>query len=115
MDRERDTIVSRAGSSTGSSVGGGYGGSSSSGVGKKRPADDSSPERRIKRPRLSDEVINKAHKFKACYSRYEALHRDLCRLRAPSEEAVADLNEMHLRLMEMKAEIYKDSEAYIEV
>jgi RNA polymerase II elongation factor ELL len=115
MDRERDTIVSRAGSSTGSStggsVGGGYGGSSSSGIGKKRPVDDSSsPEGRLKRQRLSDEVINKANKFKAFYSRYEALHREISALRAPSEEAVADLQEMHLRLVDMKNEIYKDVE-----
>ncbi|KAK0657550.1 hypothetical protein B0T16DRAFT_62770 [Cercophora newfieldiana] len=120
IDRERDTIVSRAGSSTGSSTGssvggggGGFGGSSSSGTSKKRPAEDLASSK-IKRQRLSDEVIHKANKFKAFYSRYEALHKEISDLisamRTPPEDRVAHLNEMHHRLMEMKTEIYMDVE-----
>lgn len=111
FDRDRDTIVSRAGSSTSSSVGGGFGSSSGSGTGKKRPADDSSPEGKVKRQRLSDEVLNKANKFKQFYSRYEALHREIKALEDPSAERVAHLVEMHARLLEMKTEIYKEAEA----
>ena len=111
FDRDRDTIVSRAGSSTSSSVEGGFGSSSGSGTGKKRPADDSSPEGKVKRQRLSDEVLNKANKFKQFYSRYEALHREIKALEDPSAERVAHLVEMHARLLEMKTEIYKEAEA----
>lgn len=102
-DHERDTIVSRADSSAGSSTGSSAGGS------KKRPAEESSPESKAKRQRLSDEILNKAHKFKQFYTRYEALHKEIKALEDPHPDRVADLLEMHQRLKHMKSEIYRDA------
>ncbi|KAK4451766.1 hypothetical protein QBC34DRAFT_53272 [Podospora aff. communis PSN243] len=115
IDRERDTIVSRAGSSTGSStgsgVGGGSGGSSSNGISKKRPADSSSsPEGRLKRQRISNEVIENANRFKTFYDCYAALHREIEELGEHRSEAdVADLTEMRDRLLDLKVKIYRQA------
>ncbi|KAK0731431.1 hypothetical protein B0H67DRAFT_549197 [Lasiosphaeris hirsuta] len=102
--RDRDTIISRAGSSTASSAGG----MASSGSSKKRPAEDSSPEGSIKRQRLTPEVMNKAHKFKQFYTRYEALHKEIQALENPHPDQMADLVDMHERLQKMKTEIYRE-------
>jgi len=101
-EHDRGTIVSRAGSSASSSA--------SSVAGKKRPADDTpSPASKAKRQRLSDDILNKANKFKQFYTRYEALHREIQALEDPSPARVADLVEMRERLVEMKTEIYRDA------
>ncbi|KAK3341374.1 hypothetical protein B0T25DRAFT_558143 [Lasiosphaeria hispida] len=102
--RERDTIISRAGSSTASSAGG----MASSGSSKKRSAEDSSPEGSTKRQRLTPEVMNKAHKFKQFYTRYEALHKEIRALDNPHPDQMADLVDMHERLQKMKTEIYRE-------
>jgi len=105
IDRDHDTIVSRAGSSTGSSTGGSVG----SGPGKKRPADDLSPEGRTKRSRLSAETLLKANAFKQRYSLYEALHKEIRSLEAPSADRLAYLLDEHENLQKMKDEIYNEA------
>jgi len=109
-DIDRDTIVSRAGSSTstGSSIGPGeiIG---SGGPNKKRPADNSSREGSAKRQRLSEEILNKAHKFKQFYSRYETLHKEIRASEDPHPDRVADLMDMHARLKALKREIYEQA------
>ncbi|PFH60536.1 hypothetical protein XA68_10779 [Ophiocordyceps unilateralis] len=53
------------------------------------------------------EVLSKAHKFKAYYQKYEALHWEISALDDPPHEKLADLLDMRGRLQMMKNEIYK--------
>ncbi|KAF4591956.1 COM1 regulatory protein [Ophiocordyceps camponoti-floridani] len=56
---------------------------------------------------VSTEVLSKAHKFKAYYQKYEALHWEISALDDPPREKLADLLDMRGRLQMMKIEIYK--------
>ncbi|KAG5977675.1 hypothetical protein E4U55_006628 [Claviceps digitariae] len=53
------------------------------------------------------DVLNKAHKFKTFYQKYEALHYEISALDNPPHEKVADLIDMRSRLENMKKDIYK--------
>ncbi|KAK5663511.1 hypothetical protein OQA88_3941 [Cercophora sp. LCS_1] len=114
-EHDRDTIVSSAGSSTGSSIGAGPGRGTGSGAGettgKKRPAEDSSSGESAKRQRLSEEILNKANRFKRFYTRYEQLHQEINAMKNPPEDQVASLIEMRERLVELKMEIYREATA----
>ncbi|KAG5914019.1 hypothetical protein E4U53_004729 [Claviceps sorghi] len=53
------------------------------------------------------DVLNKAHKFKTFYQKYEALHHEISALDNPPREKLADLLDMRNRLEHMKKDIYK--------
>ncbi|KAG5915279.1 hypothetical protein E4U42_000066 [Claviceps africana] len=53
------------------------------------------------------DVLNKAHKFKTCYQKYEALHHEISALDNPPRDKLADLLDMRNRLEHMKKDIYK--------
>ncbi|KAK3336944.1 hypothetical protein B0T19DRAFT_396632 [Cercophora scortea] len=101
-DRDRDTVISSASSRAGSSEDG-------SADSRKRSGDDSSSSmgRAAKRQRLPLEILNKAHRFKLFYSSYETLHKQLVAVDNPKETELERLMEMHIRLSELKQEIYK--------
>jgi RNA polymerase II elongation factor ELL len=122
-ERDRETVISSASSSNGdSSVSSTNGLSASSSVEnmisrkRKTMSGNSSDERHdskgssvsSKRPRLSPEILNKAHKFKQFYTRYEALHREIMALEDPPKEKMDDLWDMRDRLSKMKNEIYRE-------
>lgn len=75
-------------------------------VAKKRKAEDAAPGPATKRPAVSAEVVSQAHRFKAVYSQYEALHHEIAALDNPPREKLADLTSMRERLQSMKAAIY---------
>ncbi|KAK3943691.1 hypothetical protein QBC46DRAFT_28301 [Diplogelasinospora grovesii] len=116
---DRETMVSSASSRAGSSSSSVGELPSSGGSGsRKRPAEDSGSSsgksnsngngngNGNKRQRLSQEILNKAHTFKQCYTRYEKLHKEISALNDPDPDKVSDLIEMRKRLSEMKEEIY---------
>lgn len=53
------------------------------------------------------DVMNKAHKFKTFYQKYEALHYEISALDNPPREKLANLLDMRNRLEHMKKDIYK--------
>ncbi|KAG6108794.1 hypothetical protein E4U13_006302 [Claviceps humidiphila] len=52
------------------------------------------------------DVLNKAHKFKICYQKYQALHYEIEALDDPPREKVANLVEMRSHLEVLKKDIY---------
>ncbi|KAG6009744.1 hypothetical protein E4U21_001492 [Claviceps maximensis] len=56
---------------------------------------------------IPPDVLNKAHKFKTFYSKYEALHHEISALDNPPRDKLADLLDMRNRLEHMKKDIYK--------
>lgn len=78
-------------------------------VAKKRRLDQDS-DSRSKRQRFSSDLVNKAVKFKLCYEKYEALHREMVGLDNPPKDKMDDLLDMRQRLQEMKTEIYREAE-----
>lgn len=79
-------------------------------VSKKRKAEVHSKPGTSKRPAvaLSTETVNKAHKFKLYYEKYEALHWEIAKLDNPPQTKLHDLKEMRSRLASMKEEIYQE-------
>lgn len=77
---------------------------------KKRKAENESKPGSTKRrvvESVPTDVLSKAHKFKAYYQKYEALHYEISALEDPPHEKLADLLDMRGRLQMMKKEIYK--------
>ena len=74
---------------------------------KKRRAADHDTKSKFKRPRLSDDVVARARRFKIYYQQYETLHNDLQRLEDPPKDKLADLIDMRQRLESLKTEIYR--------
>ncbi|QUC17979.1 uncharacterized protein UV8b_02220 [Ustilaginoidea virens] len=77
---------------------------------QKRKMDSDIKSRIAKRRAVESvpaEVMNKAHKFKTFYQKYEALHYEISALDNPPHEKLADLLDMRGRLEHMKREIYK--------
>ncbi|KAF4510223.1 hypothetical protein G6O67_002129 [Ophiocordyceps sinensis] len=77
---------------------------------KKRKAENDSKPGATKRrvvESVPTDVLSKAHKFKAFYQKYEALHWEISALTDPPHEKLADLLDMRGRLQMMKKEIYK--------
>lgn len=78
---------------------------------KKRKAEDEGkstvPSKRRAAESVPTDVMTKAHKFKAFYQKYEALHYEISALDNPPHEKLADLLDMRGRLQIMKQEIYK--------
>lgn len=77
---------------------------------KKRKAESDSKPIVAKRRAIESvptDVLSKAHKFKAYYQKYEALHWEISALDDPPHEKLADLLDMRDRLQLMKKEIYK--------
>ncbi|KAM4058452.1 COM1 regulatory protein [Hirsutella rhossiliensis] len=77
---------------------------------KKRKAENDSkpgPTKRRVVESVPTDVLSKAHKFKAYYQKYEALHYEISALDDPPHEKLADLLDMRGRLQMMKKEIYK--------
>jgi RNA polymerase II elongation factor ELL len=62
-----------------------------------------------KRRKLSPEILKKAQGFKAYYAKYEELHREIMSLDNPPEDKMADLLEMHERLVQLKKDIYRET------
>ncbi|KJZ77429.1 hypothetical protein HIM_03153 [Hirsutella minnesotensis 3608] len=79
-------------------------------VSKKRKAENDHKPTAVKRrvvETVPSDVMSKAHKFKAYYQKYEALHYEISALDDPPHEKLADLLDMRGRLQVMKKEIYK--------
>ncbi|KAL9123911.1 MAG: hypothetical protein Q9217_006704 [Psora testacea] len=53
-------------------------------------------------------ALEKAHRFKEYYPRYEKMYRDVAASGDPTEEQITKLERMHKRLADMKAEIVAD-------
>lgn len=64
-----------------------------------------------KRPRVSEELLTMAAKFKAFYDKYEKLHYQLVGQKNPDEAKLSDLRDMRGRLEMMKREIYRETNA----
>ncbi|RGP70318.1 hypothetical protein FLONG3_7496 [Fusarium longipes] len=80
-------------------------------VAKKRKVESSSKPTATKRPAtaiFSDDLVQKAQAFKACYQKYEALHNEVSALNNPSSRKLDHLMEMRNRLKTMKMEIYSE-------
>ncbi len=75
---------------------------------KRKAAADLDSESKVKRQRLSQELVSKAHKFKRYYEKYEALHNEMQLLENPPRDKMADLLDMRQRLQAMKTEIYTE-------
>ncbi|KAH7197216.1 uncharacterized protein B0J16DRAFT_15778 [Fusarium flagelliforme] len=78
---------------------------------KKRRVEASSKPTASKRPAtaiFSDDLVQKAHAFKAYYQKYEALHNEISALDRPSSKRLDHLHEMRNRLQTMKNEIYSE-------
>ncbi|KAL1856345.1 hypothetical protein VTK73DRAFT_8390 [Phialemonium thermophilum] len=79
---------------------------------KKRRVESTSEsdsyEAKPKRPKLSPEILQKAHRFKQFYASYESLHKEIVALEDPPKEKMTDLLDMRERLLELKSEIYKE-------
>ncbi|KAG5959315.1 hypothetical protein E4U58_005026 [Claviceps cyperi] len=77
---------------------------------KKRKAEvESKPTTGSKRRAVENvpvDVLNKAHKFKICYQKYQALHYEIEALDDPPREKVANLVEMRSHLEILKKDIY---------
>lgn len=76
-------------------------------VAKKRKADDAPAGPAPKRHIVSPELVSQAHRFRAYYSQYEALHHEIAALDNPPRDKLADLTNMRERLQSMKAAIYE--------
>lgn len=79
-------------------------------VSKKRKMETESKPAGYKRRTVENvpvDVMNKAHKFKTFYQKYEALHYEISALDNPPREKLANLLDMRNRLEHMKKDIYK--------
>ncbi|QPG95997.1 hypothetical protein C2857_002836 [Epichloe festucae Fl1] len=79
-------------------------------ISKKRKMDMESKPAGYKRRTVENvpvDVMNKAHKFKTFYQKYEALHYEISALDNPPREKLANLLDMRNRLEHMKKDIYK--------
>ncbi|KAL5594302.1 hypothetical protein BROUX41_001244 [Berkeleyomyces rouxiae] len=66
-------------------------------------------ERKAKRPRApSEELINKAARFKLSYERYAKLHAEVVKMENPSKKKVDYLTDLREKLKDMKSTIYHE-------
>jgi RNA polymerase II elongation factor ELL len=81
------------------------------GISSKKRKLESDSDTTTKRPRVPQDILRKASKFKKYYEAYENLHNEIMQLETPPKSKVADLWEMRDRLQTMKTEIYREYEA----
>ncbi|KAK4136538.1 hypothetical protein BT67DRAFT_183056 [Trichocladium antarcticum] len=77
---------------------------------KKRAAAEPLDGPKAKRPRPSQDTMDKASKFRQFYARYEQLHHEIAAVENPDPSKVTDLLDMRDRLSRMKEEIYASIE-----
>ncbi|UNI23527.1 hypothetical protein JDV02_009346 [Purpureocillium takamizusanense] len=77
---------------------------------KKRKAESDAKPVAAKRramEKVPADIMSKAHKFKAYYQKYEALHHEITEFDNPPESKLADLLNLRGKLEMMKRDIYK--------
>ncbi|KAK7430251.1 hypothetical protein QQZ08_003226 [Neonectria magnoliae] len=66
------------------------------------------PPKRTAVTRISDELVQKAQKFRSVYEKYEMLHYEVSALNNPPKDRLGQLKDMRDRLKLMKMEIYQE-------
>ncbi|KPM38611.1 hypothetical protein AK830_g7936 [Neonectria ditissima] len=66
------------------------------------------PPKRAAVARISDELVQKAQRFKTVYEKYEMLHYEVSALNNPPKDRLGQLEKMRDRLKVMKMEIYQE-------
>lgn len=79
---------------------------------KKRKADDDGRLAAAKR-HLSEQLIQRAQRFKNQYTRYKNLHFEVARMTHPPQNKLDELITMHERLKKMKQKIYDEQQSLV--
>ncbi|KAI1267493.1 hypothetical protein F5Y18DRAFT_304627 [Xylariaceae sp. FL1019] len=66
---------------------------------------ESTPTPPAKKPRVPKDVLVSARKFSQFYEKYVVLHHEIAAMKDPPDDKMADLLEMHGRLVKMKSDI----------